>query len=100
VRAGDEVVAARGQRGQQDVADDAQVRELGFNLGELGRGASLQSGFRPDGLLVRAEVEQVGDLVEGEPKSSNSAIRSGRSVVGSVHACGAHDSVSALMARR
>jgi hypothetical protein len=99
----EQVVAAGVQGGGQVVADGDQVDDALLDLGQLDPGPLLEPGVDPLAVPVPTQLEQVGDLVKGEPeplgggpldrmeralanRSSNSARRSGRSALGKVHA--------------
>jgi hypothetical protein len=64
--AGDQVVATRVERGAQRVSNRGEFDEFGVDFGQLHPGARLQSGVRAGTGAKVADLQQVGDLVEGE----------------------------------
>ena len=61
----DQVVATGGDGGAQRVGDDLQVRDLGFDLGELGLRPGRQTGVGASAVSVASRIEEVGHLVRG-----------------------------------
>jgi len=64
----DQVVAAGVDGGAQRFGDDLKVCDLRLDLGELGLGACVQSGFGTPAVPMPARIEQIRYLIEGEPE--------------------------------
>lgn len=62
----DQIVTARREGGTQRVSNGGEFDEFGVDFGQLHPGAGLQSGVCSVPVAKVADLEQVGDLVEGE----------------------------------